>query len=303
VINICTLSDSKYILNGLALYTSLKETCTNTFTLHYLCLDDDTYKILSHHNFSEIKYYHINDLIEEREDLKEHKNKCKPELGGGNNNEYVWSLASYFSDYLLNKDCDSITYIDSDIFFYKDIQLIYDEISNKSVGIIRHRHLVEGGADGLFNVGVVYFRGDEIGRQCLSWWKKAVMYKSPPELATCGDQKFLEGFFPRFGEDNICIIDETIGHGAPWQYRFYVWDLLFKTGDIVWGRKKQPFVFNHFSRFKYDVENNTYDYTAGNYPDHTFNFQLFALPQLQTLYQNYFNTLKSMHEKWVKPIL
>lgn len=180
---------------------------------------------------------------------------------------------------------------------------MYDEIQDKSVGVIRHRHFIEQSVDGLFNVGIIYFKGDDIGKKCVHWWRDAVMYKKHPELATCGDQKYLEGFFSRFGEDNICIIDEQVGHGAPWQYRFYVWDLLHKTGEIVWGRKKQPFVFNHFSRFKYDIDKNTYDYTSGNYADHTFNFQLFMIPQVQALYVNYFTTLKNIHKKYVQELI
>jgi len=299
---LCTLSDKNYLLQGIALYFSLLKFSKDTFELHYLCLDEESYKILTYNNFPNLKPVLIDDVLKEKEDLRKHKERCQPELGGGNNNEFCWSLASYFSDYLLNKGLDSILYIDSDIAFYRDIQLVYDEIGDKSIGIIRHRHLVEESVDGLFNVGIVYFKGDETGKKCLHWWKDAVMHKRYPEMATCGDQKYLEGFFGRFGEENIQIIDKEIGHGAPWQYRFYVWDLLLKTGDIVWGRKKQPFVFNHFSRFKYDLEQNNYDYTSGNYADHTFNFNLFMIPQLQVLYQNYFETLKQMHEQYVKPV-
>ena len=207
---LCTLSDKNYLLQGIALYFSLLKFSKDTFELHYLCLDEESYKILTYNNFPNLKPVLIDDVLKEKEDLRKHKERCQPELGGGNNNEFCWSLASYFSDYLLNKGLDSILYIDSDIAFYRDIQLVYDEIGDKSIGIIRHRHLVEESVDGLFNVGIVYFKGDETGKKCLHWWKDAVMHKRYPEMATCGDQKYLEGFFGRFGEENIQIIDKSI---------------------------------------------------------------------------------------------
>jgi hypothetical protein len=58
-----------------------------------------------------------------------------------------------------------MTYIDSDIFFYQDIDIVYQEIGNKSVGIIAHRHNSVGSdRDGAYNVGVVYFKNNEMGK-------------------------------------------------------------------------------------------------------------------------------------------
>jgi hypothetical protein len=56
---------------------------------------------------------------------------------------------------------------------------MYDEIGEKSVGIIRHRHIPENSntIDGRYNVGIVYFSNDVIGRHCLDWWHDAVFYK------------------------------------------------------------------------------------------------------------------------------
>jgi len=37
----------------------------------------------------------------------------------------------------------------------------------------------------------------------------------------CGDQKYLELFFDLFESKNIKILDENIGHGAPWNFTLY----------------------------------------------------------------------------------
>ena len=88
--SLCTLSDRNYLLQGLALYFSLCEHSKDTFTLDYLCLDDFTYKVLDHHKLPNLNPIHINQLLDESDELRDHKDRCKPELGGGNNNEFCW---------------------------------------------------------------------------------------------------------------------------------------------------------------------------------------------------------------------
>ena len=115
----------------------------------------------------------------------------------------------------ININCDSVLYIDSDIIFHRDIKILYESFANKDVGIFRHRFLKidEECEYGKYNVGVVYFKNSKQGQQVLNWWSDAVLHKKYPELATCGDQKYLDKF-PSLCE-NI-FIDGNIGHGAPW---------------------------------------------------------------------------------------
>lgn len=285
----CTLSDKNYLAKGIAMYESLKRHCNEPFKLYYLALDDETNYRLLNLGYGEVESISLKDLEEQEKDLRTARAN-RPY------NEYCWTLASYFIQYLLKqKLIDHICYIDSDIYFYQDPDIIYKEIDKKSVGIIAHRHNCIGNQDGAYNVGIIYFKNNDKGKEILNWWMDAVLHKKYPEFHGCGDQRYLEGFIPRFGEENTCVADKTFGHGAPWNYRLYVYDKL-NEGKIIWGDKEQPFVFNHFSRFSYDLKTDVIHPTSGQYSDHTLYFQVFKIPEIAKLYQEYYIELKKIHQ-------
>lgn len=274
--NFCTVSDINYLHHGLALYDSLVKT-SNKFKLHYLCLCDNSYSIVSKIDNENIQAYHIKDLLVNDAKLSNIRNT--------DYSYFCWLLASYFSNKLITK-FDSITYIDSDIYFHKDIQLIFDEIGDRDVGIFRHRMFpldLERG-EGKYNVGVVYFKNSEDGNRTLSWWADAVLNKKYPELATCGDQKYLDKF-PALCK-NI-YIDENIGHGAPWQWQVYE---LLGNDKIIWEGQEQDLVFTHFSSFKLtqssyipSVQHRCYT-SAEQYENNK---------NLKTIYDEYFTHIKT----------
>jgi hypothetical protein len=300
----CTLSDKNFLAKGIALLMSLRKHYSEEFKLHYLALDMETYDILEELSFPEIEIDSLTTL--------ETKN---PELAGARANrpynEYCWTLASWYANHLVNlpkvlalgakeDPIDSMTYVDSDLYFYQDPKIIFDEIGEKSVGVIAHRHNSVGDRDGAYNVGLIYFKNDTVGRECLNWWMDAVLNKKYPHLQTCGDQKYLEEFIPRFGADNVCVADKTFGHGAPWNFRLYGYD---KIGEekIVWGDKEQLLVFNHFSRFSYDIAQNSMSFTTGQYRDHTMNYQVFSIQAVFNFYREYFEQLKDIHLTLLAP--
>ena len=85
---------------------------------------------------------------------------------------------------------------DADVMFYHDIKTMHDAVSQKSVGIILHRHNRVGDYVGGYNVGVIYFKNDDVGYNCLKWWRDCVMNPTNEwfsEYGNCGDQKYLRG--------------------------------------------------------------------------------------------------------------
>lgn len=235
--NLCTVSDSNYLEKGLCLYSSLQER-SSCFILHYLCLDEACYEKIKPLENASLKVYSVSGFLQSDDrllSLLRHDYK-----------QFAFCMASYFSNNLLSQT-DSITYIDSDIFFHEDIDCIFKEIGDRDVGIFRHRQIPLSFWDpnGLFNVGVVFFRNTDLGRHISSWWVEAVLSKTPPEYSTCGDQKYLD-LFPSLCPSSKLYIDENIGHGAPW-----LWHLYEFTGGhrIIWNGEEQNLVFTHFSQF------------------------------------------------------
>tara|TARA_Y100000996_G_scaffold389189_1_gene349408 strand:- start:4047 stop:4922 length:876 start_codon:yes stop_codon:yes gene_type:complete len=282
----CTLSDKNYLSRGLCLIDSLTENSSEDFAMYYLCLDYETYRVVSEFgdNVVAISLDEIEREWNVADSLLNYKNVVPY-------NEYCWALASTFSRYVLEVlEKSSVMYIDSDIYFYKDPQIILEELGDNSVGIIRHRHNTNSSPDGEYNVGVVCFKNDPVGTSCLNWWNDAILNFKYPELRTCGDQKFLERFVPLFGEDCVCVLDETFAHGAPWNYRLYVYDEYGNDGCVIWGDKKQPFVFNHFSRLDYDDEKIIP--APEIYRGHTLNFGAFEIPVVKKMYIDYVERLR-----------
>ena len=152
-------------------------------------------------------------------------------------------MASYFSNYLLLKG-NSITYIDSDIYFHDNIEVILNEIGGRDVGIFRHRQfpLSTYRPEGLYNVGVVHFKNTQLGISVSNWWTDAVLNKKYPQLASCGDQKYLDNFPNLCPKDSI-YLDENIGHGAPWLWQLY--EFISPT-KIIWENQEQNLIFYPF---------------------------------------------------------
>lgn len=281
---LCTLSDYGYIHHGLALYDSLVESTEGDFVLYYLTLDEKIELKLKELNLPRIKIITLKELMLKNEELSRYSST--------EYRDFVWMLASYFSNYLLKSEPIShIAYIDSDIYFYEDIKIFFDEIGEKSVGIIRHRHIQENAysPDGKYNVGIVYFNKDKVGSYCLEWWKDAVFHKKYPQLATCYDQKYLEGFSMMFKNGEICVVDKTFSHGAPWHNTFYDWSLYESEKLVIWDGRKDKYLFHHFSRLKFDFENGTYSdvWNRG-----------FDIPQVLKIYQDYFDIIKNTYKKY-----
>ena len=286
---ICTVSDFNYLSKGLALYESLIEYSDN-FTLNYLCIDDKSFKFLKPFETTNLKVWSVNDLLKNDKNLLQLKNN--------NYRYFCWSLASYFSNFLIKKNNKSVTYIDSDILLHDNIDIILNEIGNKDVGIFRHRQfeLTSNRPDGLYNVGIVFFKNSDLGKLLLNWWSDAVLHMKYPNLATCGDQKYLEEF-PRLCPKDRIFIEGNIGHGAPWQWQLFNYDDYETDGTIIWEGKKQKLIFSHFSQFNYNLENDTY-LPSSQHHIYTRLTMYTDNKGLKIIYDDYFNKIKKTHIKY-----
>ena len=287
--NLCTVSDSSFLIKGLAMYDSIQES-SEDFMLHYLLIDAqiNTSNIDKHQ--ANVKFYNINDLLSENEELQ----KIKED----NYDYFCWILSAYFTNYLINKyDFDSVTYIDSDIYFYQNINILFEQFGSKDIGVFRHRMFPLGmyRPEGLLNVGVVYFKNTAVGKEALGWWVDAVINKKYPGLATCGDQKYLEFFM--YAYPNNIQLDGDAGHSAPWLWQIYNIGDFYLDGTIKWENKKQLLVFNHFSQFSADFEKDSYIGSTNHHiytPLKMYSENLI----LKNIHDDYFEHLKSTKEKY-----
>ena len=290
----CTVSDSNFLSYGLALYESLKEH-SEEFRLYYLCTDETAYQKLQRLGLEEIvpisleELKHTDSALERAADLPasyEALNVGARTQTDSKKVQFFWCLTAYFTWYILNQDdIDEVLYIDADICFFGDIETVFTEIGEKSIGIVRHR-IPYNPAVGEYNVGIVYFRKTLRGYQCADWWKTCLLHPGNPHYKThgiCGDQKYLELFEPLFKD--VCVIDKTVGHLAPWNYRTHA----YEANSIVWEGNEQPLIYIHFSNFGPDYDNNTYKIA----PRHGLNEDNIH-PFVKTKYDEYFALTKRM---------
>jgi hypothetical protein len=257
----CSVADSKFSRNIVALNRSLKKYDLD-YSLHLLCLDKEIYQKV---NDTNIIKYDFDIFLTNNPELQECRNN-KPSrealINSGANYElaskiqFIWSLSSYFTHYCLNflSTNSGVIYVDSDIYFFDNWKKIYYHTDNISVGLVEHRIPFHHN-NGKYNVGILYFKKDQAGLECSKFWKNCLLtqnHKYFSEYGDCGDQKYLELFpllFP-----NVVSLDKFFGHLAPWNLPFHQYT---NTG-IVWNEQYQNVMYYHFSNFKPDFDNNSY---------------------------------------------
>lgn len=229
----CTYFDSNFLYKGLALYDSLSS-YAGYFKLWVLCLDEKTYTLLNELSLPNLSIISMNDFEVANPELLEIKNKRLL-------HEYYWTITPLLPLGLLKKipEIDMIAYLDADLFFYSDIQPIYEEWGKGSIYIIPHRfpqnkkqdaHLV-----GIYNVGFVGHRRDMSGLACLERWASQCLewcHQQYGKSGAYGDQKYLDTWPSEYSN---CIVSENHGVGVGgWNilnYRIHVNNEQIFLGD------------------------------------------------------------------------
>jgi hypothetical protein len=242
----CTYFDHGYLTRGLALYESLRRYCKRPFILWILCFDDETYANLSRLQLPGIRLISQQMFEEDDERLVQVKSERSRV-------EYYWTCTPSLPLYVLkhNPEVEIITYLDADLYFFNDPQPIYDEFADGSVLIIGHRYAPEhahyAATSGIYNVGMMAFRRDGNGMDCLNWWRERCLEwcYARFEDGKFGDQKYLDDWPEQFA--GVVELKHPGAGLAPWNLANYKFS--YKREDIrVEGK---PLVFFHFHRFKF----------------------------------------------------
>ena len=214
----CTYFDINYIHRGLALYNSLEREASK-FTLWILCFDDMTYKILMKLRLPNARLIHRQEFESGDDELvRAQQNRSMV--------EYYWTCTPSLPLYVLKQqDIDLICYLDADTFFFSNPKTVFDAMNHGSIFIVPHDYdekIFRGKHEpGRFNVGVLIFRSDEIGLQCLRRWRDQCIEWCLLEAANgkWGDQGYLDEWPQRFS--GVIISDRPGIHGGPWNIGKY----------------------------------------------------------------------------------
>ena len=243
-----TIFDSKYLLRGLALYESL---CTNTrnFVLHIIAFDNESYEKLVELNLENADIIPLEKF--EDEELLSVKDKRSK-------GEYCWTSTAKSILYIFDTEqCEDCTYLDSDIYFFGDPEILLSELpEEKSVLITEHRYTPEYDQteiSGKYCVQFMFFKNDENSQIVLNWWKDRCIEwcYAVPEDGKLGDQKYLDDWMNCF--EGIYELQHLGGGIAPWniqQYSFYREGQHVEFIHKVTGVRDQV-IFYHFHNVEF----------------------------------------------------
>jgi hypothetical protein len=208
-----TLFDRVFLPQGLALHASLQRHC-QPYQLWILCIDHDTYQVLTRLSLSNVKLLWLENVITEELLL------VKPSRS---QQEWCWTLTPFTPGFVFDADAtvQRVTYLDADIWFCQSPRRIFNEFekSGKNVLITEHCYAAEfdqARTSGKFCVQFVTFdrTGGERVRQ---WWGKRCIEwcHARFEDNKFGDQKYLDDWPERFPNEVHVLEDRRLALG-PW---------------------------------------------------------------------------------------
>lgn len=238
----CTYFDRNYLPQALSLYNSLEKSCPD-FMLYTICLDDDSYQILSILTYPKMTLIKLAEIELKYPDLlfaKSNRSKV----------EYYFTLSPAMPLYIFEVYSPKLlTYLDADLFFFSDPKPIFEEMGSCSIAIIEHKlhsYFSSMFVYGRFNVGWISFRNDEEGMACLKYWNQQCLewcYKRL-ENGKFADQKYLD-YWPNLYK-NLKIINHKGANVAPWNLGNY--NVKMRGDSILID--EQVLIFFHFHGLK-----------------------------------------------------
>lgn len=239
----CTCFDENYLPRFLALHQSLVSHGTE-FQLWALCFDQGSYERTQALRLPGVEPIRLADFESANPELL----AVKP---GRSRSEYFFTCTPSIPLYVLERwpHVDLVTYLDADLFFFSHPRPLFDELSDASVGIIRHRFSAPNrGRErfGIYNVGWVSFRRDAEGMRCLRWWRERCIEwcHDRVEPHRYADQKYLNEWSERFA--GVRVLEQKGANLAPWNIASC---RVSERDGRVWI-DEDPLVFFHFQGFQ-----------------------------------------------------
>jgi hypothetical protein len=239
----CTYFDRGYLVQGMALWLSLKRHDPSA-VMWVLCLDEAAGEAVRRLGEADLRVVTLAEL-----------EGGDPELAAVKPNrsrvEYYFTLSPCLPRWLLQQqpEIEVITYIDADMAVFSDPEPLFAELGANHVLIVEHRFpgfLRFCESRGRFNVGVLCFRNSAEGRRCLDWWRAQCLAWCYDRIedGKYADQKYLDEF-PRLFS-GVVVCQHPGVNLAPWNWMNYRYR--FATDQLlVDGR---ALIVYHFALFK-----------------------------------------------------
>ena len=230
----CTLFDNNYAAKGWAMYLSLLQVCPS-FHLFVFAFDDCIASALKR-----ISAEHMT-VISLKEFEDEELLRIKPTRTRA---EYCWTCTPSTVLYCLqNYNIDHCTYIDSDLYFFSNPEILVNELGHDDVLITEHRYSPQYDQSiisGKYCVQFMTFRKNDNALRVLYWWRDACIEWcfNRHEDGRFGDQKYLDDWTTRF--TGIHVLENLGGGVAPWNMQKYHF---FKEHADIFGYDDNGQVF------------------------------------------------------------
>lgn len=171
--------------------------------------------------------------------------------------EYCWTSTSSTILYVLEHfPVDRCTYLDADMLFFADPDVLFKEMGERSVLITEHRYSPQYNKESLsgkYCVQFVSFRNDLQGLTVLRWWRERCLEwcYARFEDGKFGDQKYLDDWTTRF--TGVHELQHLGGGMAAWNVQQY--DVYHKNGTLT-GRERTsglefPVIFYHYHYLRF----------------------------------------------------
>ena len=240
----CTFFDRGYLAQGLALWHSLQRHEPGAVGW-VLALDEETMVALRAVAAPGLQVVPLAELL-----------AADPPLAAvqasRSRAEFAFTLKPCLCRYLLREKpgIGVLTYLDADLYFFRDPAAIHRELGGRSVFLVPHRYPPwhdDSARYGRFNAGVLALRDDATGRACLDGWREQCLASCAlvADGVTYGDQKYLDEWPERHGAA-VCVSQNPGLNLAPWNWARQACTV-GPAGVLVDG---EPLVAFHFAQFR-----------------------------------------------------
>jgi hypothetical protein len=268
-LNFTTVLNINYLSKGIALCYSLLDNCSD-FHLYIFTVDEISHRILLEKNLSNITILSLHKI--ENEELLSVKK-------GRSISEYCWTCKPFIIKHCLETfGLTNCTYVDADLYFYKNPLEMITSMGDNSVLITPHNYYSaydQSATSGIYCAQLLTFRNTADGNVVLNWWADACIKwcYATFEDGKSGDQKYLDSWPYMFNGVYIC---KNLNAGvAPWNA------INFKSESDV-----EKIIFYHFHDLQHISDGSWF--TGG-----------YDLPQpiINKIYRPYINLLTSISKE------